>query len=193
LELNALRDGLTSETATKLCSQLGCGYLICFVKSDTFHYAKAMSAYIHLLISIAKIVDRPTFLEPYPKGCGGCASIQFFCMVSLHPELAKDVFDLFRVLLNDDEGEIVTKDEVLAMGTMMRRQYKRRENPFPYMGNCLDFTKELRGMTDKLRDLIMNEEFGLAMEKNRTKCISFLKQYFIGTNALELNKFLATL
>ncbi|CAF2737624.1 unnamed protein product [Rotaria sp. Silwood2] len=193
LELNALRDGLTSEKAAQLCSQLGCGYLIQFVESRTLHYATAMAAYIQLLISIAKIVDRRTFMEPFPKSCGGCASIQFFCMVNLHRELANDVFDLFRVLLNDDEGEIVTKDEVLTMGTMMRSQYKRHYDPFPYMGNCLDFTEELRMMTDKLRDLITNEKFGLAMQKNRTQCISFLKQYFTERTTLNLNEFLETL
>jgi hypothetical protein len=192
-QLDALRNTLTRESANKLCFQLGCGYLLKFVESDTLDYENGMAAYIRLLISIAKMVDRGIFMNLFVKRHGGCAAAQFFCMVNLHSRLADDVFDLFRVLLNDNEGEIVTKQEILSMARIMRSEYKGADYPFPYMALCLNFKETTQKMMEKLGDLFQGDQFGLAMETDRAKCIEFVKKYFSGTNTVQLYEFLQTL
>jgi hypothetical protein len=53
---------------------------------------------------------------------------------------------------------------------MIRQVYKRPENPFPYMGNCLDFKLESPGykMAQVIGQLLSSEEFRELMKSNST-------------------------
>lgn len=86
--------------------------LLKFYEADELDKKKAIQAYLLTLQHLARLSKRDSFLNLFPKGCGGCFSLQMFCIVYLHKGLAIEVFDLFRILFNDENGAIVNSCEV---------------------------------------------------------------------------------
>ena len=96
----------------------------------------ALKAYLQLLLAIIPLVSHSKFLQMFPKSCGGCAIFQFYAIAVLHPRLDVEVHNLLKALLFDDTHK------VRDMTKMIRRHFKRRKDPFPYIANCLDLAKE---------------------------------------------------
>ncbi len=138
--LDLLRSRLTVDLATKLCSICP---INCFYNSHILHRRHDMKAYLQLLLAILPLVPHSTFLNMFPKSCGGCAIFQFYAIAALHPSLNVEVHSLLKALLFDEQEQILSMlPEVNQMAVMIKKDYRRREDPFPYVANCLDLGRK---------------------------------------------------
>ncbi|CAF4613544.1 unnamed protein product [Rotaria sp. Silwood2] len=73
-------------------------------------------------------------------------------------------------LLCDKHGDILNRDDIRQIAMMMRQAYKRRGDPFPYVGDCLDYDRESQGfkMAYTIGVLFSSEEFCKLMKSNPT-------------------------
>ena len=97
------------------------------------------------------------------------ATLQFLCILYLHPILENEVNSLFRELLCDPRGDILHRNDIRQLPAMLIRQvYKRSQDPFPYIGYCLDFKSENQGynMAQAIGKLFSSEEFCQLMKSN---------------------------
>ncbi|CAF3336881.1 unnamed protein product, partial [Rotaria socialis] len=141
-----LKDQLTQESAHELCRNAsGCGFLYELYDVKHLDCEGAFQAYMIFLRAIAAMVPRSSFLHIFPKSCSGCAISQILSILCLHPTLENEVNNLFCELLFDTHGDILNRDDIRPIAMMMRRAYKRREDPFPYIGYCLDYDRESQG------------------------------------------------
>lgn len=145
-QFKLLEDQLTTESALGLCRNgPGCGFLFELYNARCLHYEGAFQAYLNLLRAIASLVPRSNFQQIFPKSCAGCAVLQILSILCLHPILENEVDTLFRVLLCDEHGHILNRDDIRQIAMKMRRAYTRRDNPFPFMAYCLDYDRESEG------------------------------------------------
>jgi hypothetical protein len=127
--------------------------------------------YLQLLLGILRLVPHSTFLRMFPKGCGGCAIFQFYSIAALNPSLDFLVKSLLKALLFDEQEQILSMlPEVNQMAVMIKQDYKRRENPFPYVANCLDLARKNQEskIVGALGAMIRSEKF-LDLMKNHDK------------------------
>lgn len=164
-----LKDQLTKELALELCRNApGCGFLYELYDAKHLDYEGAFQAYINLLRAIAALVPRSNFLNIFPKSCSGCAMLQILSILCLHPVLENEVNNLFCELLFDTHGDILNRDDIRQIAMMVRRAYKRREDPFPYVGYCLDYNSESQGfkMAYTIGVLFSSDQFCKLMKSN---------------------------
>lgn len=181
-QLNSLRNRLTVEMAKKLCS----GWpFIEFYDSNIIHESRVMKAYLELLLGIVRLVPRSYFFGLFPKGCGGCAVFQLYAIVALHPGLDKELQDIMKILLNDEQERLLSLiPTARRLAQLVRNDYHLREFPFPYAASCLyltiDLTRKDQGsvIVCGLGAMIQNENFLLLMENNDEKAILVAKKMF---------------
>ncbi|CAF1516272.1 unnamed protein product [Adineta steineri] len=176
--LNSLRDGLTEDTATKLSKNGSCPFWN-FASYNARGYENAFRSYLTLLLGIARLVPRSTFLGNFPKSCGGCAIAQFFCIVAMHPALHSEVDDLLRELLCDKNDKILEMlPDSNEMVRMVRKAYNRTDYPFPYIGVCLDFDHKTEAykVIKALGSMIESDGFIQLMSNDTEKAISIAQK-----------------
>ncbi|CAF1005488.1 unnamed protein product [Rotaria magnacalcarata] len=164
-----LKDQLTKELALQLCRNApGCGFLYELYDAKHLDYEGAFQAYMMFLRAIAAMVPRPSFLYIFPKSCAGCAMLQILSILCLHPVLENEANNLFCELLFDTRGDILNRDDIRQMAMMMRRAYKGREDPFPYIGYCLDYDRKSQGfnMAYVIGVLFSSDQFCELMKSN---------------------------
>ncbi|CAF1506798.1 unnamed protein product [Adineta steineri] len=173
--LNSLRDGLTMDTATKLSKYGSCPFWN-FDEYNARGYKNAFRSYLKLLLDITRLVPRSTFLGNFPKNCGGCAIAQFFCIVTMHPVLHSEVYDLLRELLCDKNGKILKM--LPDINEIVRDTYKRTDGSFPYAGICLNFgrTSEAYKIANALGAMIKSDTFIQLMKDDTEKAISIAQK-----------------
>jgi hypothetical protein len=171
--LDSLRDRLTEETATKLSKYGSCQFWN-FAEYNARRYENAFRSYLKLLLGIARLVRRSTFLGIFPKDCGGCAIAQFFCIVAMHPILHSEVYDLLRELLCDENGRILQMlPDIKKMALMVQHAHGPTDYPFPYIGVCLNFDRksEAYKIIRALGSMIASDKFIQLMKNNTEKAI----------------------
>ncbi|CAF4261821.1 unnamed protein product, partial [Adineta steineri] len=176
--LNSLRDELTEDTATKLSKNGSCPFWN-FASYNARGYENVFRSYLILLLDITRLVPRSTFLEIFPKSCGGCAIAQFFCIVAMHPALHSEVYDLLRELLCDKNGKILEMlPDSNEMVRMVRKAYERTDYPFPYIGVCLDFDHKTEAykIIEALGSMIGSDGFIQLMSNDTEKGISIAQK-----------------
>jgi hypothetical protein len=164
-----LQDHLTEESAVQFCkSSPDCGFLFALYNANHLHYEGAFQSYLSCLRTIVPLVSRSDFLRMFPKSCPGCVTFQFLCILCLHPILENEVNYLFRELLCDSRGDILYRNDIRQLTMMIQQVYKRREDPFPYMGNCLDFEEESQEYkkAQAIGQLLSSEQFCQLMKSN---------------------------
>lgn len=175
--LNSLRNRLTADLATKLCEK---SYPIhSFSKSGILYSSNSMKAYLQLLYDILPLVPRSTFLELFPKGCGGCAIYQLYAIAFMHPHLDGEVRNLLKALLMDEQEWVLSMiPDVKHMARMIRQDYKRHDHLFPYVANCLDLRKKNQEskIVGALGAMVRSEEFLDLMEKHDERVIRVAKE-----------------
>ncbi|CAF3235948.1 unnamed protein product [Rotaria sp. Silwood2] len=170
-QFKLLKDQLTIESALELCNDMpGCGFLFALYETKNLYYEGAFQAYLTLLRAIAALVSRSNFLYMFSKSCSGCAMLHILSILCLHPILENEVDTLFQELLCDKHGDILNRDDIRQIAMMMRQAYKRRGDPFPYVGDCLDYDRESQGfkMAYTIGVLFSSEEFCKLMKSNPT-------------------------
>jgi hypothetical protein len=169
--LSHLRKELTKELAIQLCENY---FLESFVyhlyDADHLHYECALQMYINLLQDILPSVPRSKFLRLFSKSCSGCASLTFLCILYLHPVFENDVYHLFRQLLFDVNGDILTRRDICQLALWIRQAYKRTDFRFPYEPNCLNFNRDNEALqkTFAIGDLFSSDRFCALMKTNPT-------------------------
>lgn len=164
-----LQDHLTTESAIKFCRESpGDGFLKELYDVRHLNYEGAFQSYLTCLQAIVPLVSRSDFLHMFPKSCPGCATLQFLCILSLHPILENEVNYLFRELLCDPRGDILHRNDIRQLVMMIREGYKHREDPFPHMGNCSDFENKSQGYkkAQAIGKLLSSEQFCQLMKSN---------------------------
>ena len=175
--LNSLRSRLTKDLAKKLCGQ-NCP-IYSYYKSGVLHRWTSMKAYLELLHDLLPLVPRSTFFELFPKRCGGCAIFQFYAIAALHTNLDCEVRKLLKALLLDEQEWILSRiPEVRHMARMIREDYKRREDPFPYVANCLDLGRKNQEskILGALGAMVNSEEFLKLMENRDERVIRVARE-----------------
>ncbi|CAF1375176.1 unnamed protein product [Adineta steineri] len=176
--LNSLRDGLTEDTAAKLSKYGSCRFWD-FDGYNATRYKNAFRSYLTLLLGIARLVPRSTFLGNFPKDCGGCAIAQFFCIVAMHPTLHSEVYDLLRELLCDKNDRILKMlPDSNEMVHLVRNAYQLRDKAFPYAGFCLNFDhkSEAYKIMKVLGLMIESDKFIQLMKNDTEKAISIAQK-----------------
>jgi hypothetical protein len=174
--LNLLRSRLTVDIATKLCYV---SPINSFYYSEILHNERVMEPYLQLLLDILRLVPHSTFLCMFPKGCGGCAIFQFYAIAALNPSLDSVVKSLLKELLFDEQEQILSMlPEVNQMAVMIKQDYKRREDPFPYVANCFDLGKKNQEskIVGALGAMIRSEKFLDLMKNHDERAIKVAKE-----------------
>jgi hypothetical protein len=170
-QFNFVQDHLNIESAVEFCQKSpNFGFLYELYDARHIHYEGAFQSYLTCLRTIVPLVSRSDFLRIVPRSCPGCVTLQLLCILCLHPILENEVNNLFRELLCDPRGDILHQNDIRQMAMMIRQVYKRREYPFPYMGDCLGFERESQGynMAQVIGQLISSTEFCDLMDSNST-------------------------
>ena len=168
------------------CCLGSCGFLLPLVQSHTGIDGTSRrlgpdcgAALVDLLSDVVPRISKKDLRSPFPKRCSGCFVFNFLCLVEMYPNVAGPVETIFRSMLGDKQGVIVEPGEVQQLARAARRQYKRRDDPFPYMGNCIDF-----GLGDpftegvvRLGRLLLSEDFPQLMESEPSKAIELAKRF----------------
>ncbi|CAF0947017.1 unnamed protein product [Adineta steineri] len=174
--LNSLRSRITVDIATRLCDKCPINY---FYNRHILRNRIFMKSYLLLLLDILSLVPRFTFLQMFPKGCGGCTIFQLYAIVFLHPSLVDEVHNLLKALLCDDEERILPMiPEMHDMARMIRKDYKRRESPFPYNAVCLDLGRKNQEakIAGALGAMIASEKFLHLMKTHDEKAIKIAQE-----------------
>jgi hypothetical protein len=138
-------------------------------------------------------MSREAFCGIFPKRCCDCISLNLICAGELLDD-SQLICDTVKVILNDPEGEILTKHEVDVFRKLSRRHFDRRDKTYPFMGMCLDFGRKTGGNVllqamDKLGLLIKSESFYKRMPTHRSECIQFVKDFFTNDTSLSVDEF----
>ena len=144
---------------------------------------------INSLPSLHASMPREAFAGLFPKGCPGCVALNIFCAAEILSDTAA-VHNVIKLLLNDPNGEIVSLDDVNRMCRRSRTMYKRSDDPYPFMGNCIDFQMRSDFVTwmELVGSLIKSPSFAAAMERDRAACVDYVRnQYFIGNGDHDTN------
>jgi hypothetical protein len=164
-------DSATAKAALASCfGGSSCGFLLAFGPSFQMGrkgFFPLLQALIQFLTAVCtRLKDPRDVLYPFPKGCAGCFVLNLVCAAACYPGVADDVEECFRTICGDRHAKVVERGEVAAMAKVFRDTYSRKEDPFPYMGNCIDFphsanvavaTGNLLFAT-KIRTLLRNDE-----------------------------------
>lgn len=171
--LDSLRNGLTKETAEKLSTYGSCQFWV-FSKYNAEEYDDAFESYLKLLLDIARLVPRSTFLNNFPKSCAGCAIEQFFSIVAMHPTLHSEVAVLLQELLYDKNKRILQMlPDIEELARMVQDAYDTNDYPFPYIALCLRLERksEIYKIVRALGSMIASHKFLQQMEKNTEEAI----------------------
>ena len=178
-QLNSLSGRLTVKIANELC---GHWPFWKFYESNILYDLNVMRAYMQLLIGMVRLgLDNIRFWGMFPKGCGGCAVYQFFAIVVLHPSLDGEVRQLMKLLLNDEKERLLSIiPDIRQLAQMVRQDYKRKEDPFPYAACCLDLTMTGQGsiVVAGLGAMVQNTTFLSLMANHDEKAILVAKKMF---------------
>jgi putative heme-binding domain-containing protein len=71
--------------------------------------------------------------------------MQLAIPVALHPELDVLAAAVMGALIGDTNFRVIETGELNLMGEGLKAAYKRKQDPFPFIGNCLDFESPLYG------------------------------------------------
>ena len=146
---DALQNGDGVQEVTEAVKSLGvCGLLLPVTDSNVPHggegrYFLALLGLIQGLAS-AHVAAAVTALQYVaPKGCDGCVWLGLICMAARWPETTSSVELLIKTLIGertqDAIGDLYAYSEVHEMASLVRSHYIRKDQSFPFMGNCLDF------------------------------------------------------
>ena len=119
-----------------------CGFLMQFQDHGTHRIQKfslGIERMMQVLECAVPYLTKQQFANGFPKSCPGCVTVGFLCIGDLHPCTIPKIEAIWRQLLGDVHGRIVERGEVQRMCQEVRSNYSRRESPYPFMGNCLDF------------------------------------------------------
>ena len=128
----------------------GCGLLLQLNESGQLRDRTAVQEVLRLCTRVAASHTQQEFLNACdpPKGCPGCFWLLFAVCLENHPSLSEDIAHVLQNLLHDRRRQIV--ELVMAHMHLVRFAWSRRgdANRYPFMGNCLDFQREidLRGI-----------------------------------------------
>ncbi len=140
-------------------------------------------------------LPRNQFCGIFPKSCPGCIGLNLICAAEVLND-SQLVWGVVKDMLNDPPGEIMTIDELDYYRTMSRLAYHRQQgNPYPYMGNCVDFRNNHTPMVNVatgLGELLSSPNFALAMKRNRSKCIQYVTAKFSGKTKEGIEDFCKT-
>lgn len=123
----------------------GCGLLLQLNESGQLRDRTAVQEVLRLCARVAASHTQQEFLNACdpPKGCPGCFWLLFAVCLENHPSLSEDIAHVLQNLLHDRRRQIVKL--VMAHMHLVRAAWSRRgdANRYPFMGNCLDFQREI--------------------------------------------------
>lgn len=78
------------------------------------------------------------FQSIFPKRCPGCVGLNLVCAAEVlcDPTL---IHEVIKTLVGGQRGCPYSINEIFSFQMLSKRYYQRRNDRYPFMGNCLDF------------------------------------------------------
>lgn len=149
---------------------------------------------VNALPLLYSTLSRKEFCGIFPKSCPGCIGLNLVCAAQLLRD-TRLVCHVVGQLLNDPDCEIFTIEEMDVCRELTLRYYRRRDDPYPYMGNCLDFgfTNPFIDTMIKFGNLIQSSFFSSKMLTHRKECIEYVKAYITNSTTVTIDDFCQSL
>jgi len=168
-----------------LLPSMGCGILAPLERAGMLHSPNAVGAMLELCLSMAT-AHPEELLKVFPKGCGGCTYMQLAIPVALHPELDVLAAAVMGALIGDTNFRVIETGELNLMGEGLKAAYKRKQDPFPFIGNCLDFESPLYGfwsqttISNKVGAMLQSSRLRAWMARDPDDAVATVTSYLSG-------------
>lgn len=138
---------------------------------------EALRAVLRLSTRIAR--EAPDeLIAVMPKRCPGCVALNLALPVAIDASLEPDAAAAMRELMGDAHGRIVEAGELCALAPTLRASYKRRDDAFPFMGNCLDFgLPDGRALPQRLGALLVSKRLRRWMARDESAALAAVARY----------------
>ena len=118
------------------------------------------------MFQLSKYLRGSDIVQCFAKGHGGCITMSLFLIVYRHDEMESKLFKLFKLLLNDTNGQIVERHEIKTVSRMTRYNLKERndlDKGRVSMGACFDVKNgHVRVLLCGLGELIVSKLFSIS-------------------------------
>lgn len=113
-----------------------CGFIDAY-QPDNMDFEEGMRLSLMMIIKSVDYLPVNKIAEYCPKGCSGCFFLNILLFAGMCPSLKSEVKQAFDTFLVNPE--YVEMHEIEMFLALSKKQYTRKDDPFPYIGDCLDF------------------------------------------------------
>lgn len=184
--MNDLSSNISDEnSAIKALKFIGsyCGFILLYQPED-IHFYDGQRLSLKIIRKCLKFCKGEKIAEYAPKGCPGCLFLNILLFCGMSPKLNKDVEKTLGSFLGNSKlGQLFKVDKLIKMSIT---NYKRKNDRYPFMGNCLDFgmESEFVKMCVRYGNLLISEKVRKMVVDNSPE-IESLIQNFINASSEE--------